>query len=279
MSTLKPFQDKEEHNMTYTAEKENSRLLIEKFLKEKHNLPYANIGLNNEYLGWVKDFNLRDFKNNPIGLDLTKNNDLFLLFVLAIVWSRTGPWENSAFFVSYLKTNKKDTIEFWKKEVNFLEEESLREITAKEITSQIRGINPRKKISFRKDIFSSVHLLAKKWPDILKILVKSEKENNFILFMKYMRSIEGLGTNKKRILIKIPLILRELRCQHIFSNISGELCCVPDARVYSSAKQLTIKIPKVSNVENLIKSSTKIYQLFGDLYDLPLFACDDLNKI
>jgi hypothetical protein len=263
--------------MTITSEKEKSSLLIEKFLKEKHNLPYANIGIENEYLGWVKDFKLRDLNNNSIGLDLTKNNDLFLLFVLAVVWSRTGPWENSAFFVSYLKINKKDTIEFWNKEVNYKNEEFLRELNAKEITSQIHGINPRKQITFRKDIFSSVHLLAKKWPEILTILGKSEKENNFILFMTFMRSIEGLGANKNRILIKIPLILRELRCQHIYSNISGELCCVPDARVFNSAKQLMIKIPKVSNLDNLIKSSSKIYHLYGDLYDLPLFAYDDLK--
>jgi hypothetical protein len=277
VSTLRPYKNKEAHNMENTAEKENSKLLIEKFLLEKHKLPYANIGLNNEYLGWVKDFNLRDFNNNTIGLDLTKDNDLFLLFVLAVVWSRTGPWENSAFFVSYLKTNKKDTIEFWNNEVNFFKEESIRKITAKKVTTQITGINPRKTISFRKDVFSSVHLLAKKWPDILKILDKSEKESNYILFMEFMRSIEGLGVNKNKILIKIPLILRELRCQQIYSNISGELCCVPDARVFRSAKELMINIPKVSNLENLIKGSSKIYQLFGDLYDLPLFAYDDLK--
>jgi hypothetical protein len=271
------FPFKEKQLMINTAEKEKSCLLIEKFLKEKHNLPYANIGLENEYLGWVKDFNLRDLNNDSIGLDLTKNNDLFLLFVLAVVWSRTGPWENSAFFVSYLKINKKDSIEFWNKEDNYKNEEFLRKLTAKEITSQIHGINPRKHITFRKDIFSSVHLLAKKWPEILTVLDKSEKENNFILFMTFMRSIEGLGANNNRILIKIPLILRELRCQHIYSNISGELCCVPDARVFNSAKQLMIKIPKVSNLDNLIKSSSKIYHLYGDLYDLPLFAYDDLK--
>jgi len=35
--------------MTNTAEKENSILLIEKFLKEKHNLPYANIIIPPKY--------------------------------------------------------------------------------------------------------------------------------------------------------------------------------------------------------------------------------------
>jgi hypothetical protein len=82
----------------------------------------------------------------------------------------------------------------------------------------------------------------------------------------------------RKMLIKIPLILRELRCQNIFNNISGELCCVPDTRVFEAGKELNLKIPRTGNLENLILSSTKIYQLFGDLYDIPLFAYYDLKN-
>jgi hypothetical protein len=260
-------------------EKRVANNLIESFLEKKNKLPYANIGDKNEYLGWVKNFNLTDSSNDQkISLDLNNNNDLFLLFVLAIVWSRSGPWENSAYFVAYLKINKKDTIQYWINEKNYKKEEKNRKDSAEEISIKLKGMVPRKKISFRRDIFSSVHKLAEKWDDILIALETSERENEFESFMKYVRKIKGLGVNNRKMLIKITLILRELRCQSIYSNISGELCCVPDARVYKAAKELKIKIPTTNNLENLTKSSTKIYRLFGDLYDLPLFAYEDLKK-
>lgn len=252
--------------------------LIESFLQRKNLLPYANIGIKNEYLGWVNDFNLTDSNNQKIYLDLKENSDLFLLFILAVVWSRSGPWENSAYLVAYLKINKKNTIQYWIDESNYKKEEEYRKSSAKEISIKLKGIVPRRKISFRKDIFSSIHILAKEWSNILTSLETSERNNDFKIFMNYVRSIEGLGVNSRKILIKITLILRELRCQNIYSNISGELCCVPDARVYEAARELKIKIPVTNNIENLIKSSTKIYRLFGDLYDLPLFAYDDLKK-
>ena len=40
--------------------------LIDNFLKNKSKLPYANIGLKNEYLGWVNDFNLTDINQQKI---------------------------------------------------------------------------------------------------------------------------------------------------------------------------------------------------------------------
>ncbi len=252
--------------------------LIEKFLEHKDNLPYANISSENEYLGWVSDFNLTDKKDNIIKLNLKDNNDLFLLFVLAVVWSRPNRWENSAFFVSYLIIHKIDSVEYWANELNYTIEEEKREEAAIDILNQVKGIIPRTKISFRKDIYLSIHLLAKNWTDIIQKLNYSQKINDFGIFMDFIRNIKGLGFRQNRILIKIPLILRELRCQSIYSNISGEFCCVPDKRVYEAAKSLNIKIPVTNNLENLKKSSTKIYRLFGNLYDLPLFAYEDLIK-
>jgi hypothetical protein len=260
-------------------ERKTAEELIEKFIKYKESLPYANIGKQNEYLGWVADFRLTDSSNRSISLDLKKENDLFLLFVLAIVWSRTGQWENSAFFVAYLKIYGKDTVQFWNNESNYRKEQDFRESTAELIAKELTGYLPRKKISFRKDIFVSINLLAMNWQQILDKLEISEKEVDFEIFMKYLRNIEGLGVGDRRILIKIPLILRELRCQKIYSNISGELCCVPDDRVFKAGKKLNIQIPKASNMKNLKDSSSKIYQLFGDLYDLPLFAYNDLKKL
>ncbi len=257
-----------------------AKKLTEKFLSKKNELQYLNIGKSNEYLGWVNDFKLKDSKNNSIRLELKKENDLFLLFILAIVWSRTGMWENSAFFVSYLKTTGKDNVEFWLNEFNFKIEEEHRlsnaEIISKELTSHTP---PRKKISFRKDIFKSINILSQNWHSILDKLEISEKMQDFGIFMKFMRDVEGLGVGNNRILIKISLILRELRCQNIYKNIPGELCCVVDERVFRAGKSLGIHLYKPTDLDSLMKSSAKIYKLFGDLYDLPLFASLDLNEM
>lgn len=259
-------------------EKQKSQCLVEKLLANKDRLPYINIGNNNEYLGWVKDFKLRDNNNQTICLNLMKDKDLFLLFVLAIVWSRTGIWENSAFFVSYLKLNGKDSVDFWQVENNWTEELKNRKESALSICKALNSQTaPRKKISFRKDIFPSINILATNWQQILEKLQVSEHNHNFIIFMEYMRNLEGLGVGNRRVLIKIPLILRELRCQNIYKNIPGELCCVADDRVIKAGKSLGISISKPTELNNLIKSSTKIYNLFGDLYDLPLFAYNDLK--
>ncbi len=258
-------------------EKIAARTLINKLLKHKEKLPYINIGSNNEYFGWVSDFKLKDSNNKSICLDLKSENDMFLLFVLAIVWSRTGYWENSAFFVSYLKIYEKDSVDFWLSGENCLKEEEIRIKSADKIFSVLKcHTPPRNKISFRKDIFKSINILAHNWQRILSKLEDSEKQQDFEIFMKYLRGIEGLGVGNRRILIKIPLILRELRCQKVFNKISGDLCCVADGRVIQAGKILGIFIHKPKDLQSLTESSAKIYRLFGDLYDLPLFAYNDL---
>lgn len=73
-------------------------------IKNKHKLSYININDNNLYTGWVSDFHLKyKPKNIQLKLNLKKESDLFLLFVLASSWSKTGPWENALFFVSLSK--------------------------------------------------------------------------------------------------------------------------------------------------------------------------------
>jgi len=78
-----------------------------------------------------------------------------------------------------------------------------------------------------------------------------------------------------------------MRCQEVYQNIPGELCCVPDARVVDQIKKYNISaetnIKELSStrpatVESLINSSKKIYSIFGDLYDMPLFAAEDIYE-
>ena len=75
-------------------------------VKNLLNLSYINLDKNKCYGGWVRNFHITYLPtNNVISLDLTKEPDLFLLFVLASAWSRSGPWENALFFTAYLKIN------------------------------------------------------------------------------------------------------------------------------------------------------------------------------
>lgn len=46
--------------MRITNEIEQSNKLIEQFLSNKDRFSYANIGLENEYLGWVGDLKIKD---------------------------------------------------------------------------------------------------------------------------------------------------------------------------------------------------------------------------
>lgn len=251
--------------------------LIEAVINNKDHLIYIDVNENNQYKGWVSDFNIKLKDGKNMKLNLSDEKDLFLLFVLASSWSKTGPWENAALFTTYLKVNNKSDRKLWLDDEFVNKEINDRAINAKEIVEYCEGIVPRKKVSFRKDYYSSVSIIAKHWNEIKEILELSSQNQEYMLFVNYISKIEGLGAGKNKMRIKIPLILRELRCQNVYENIPGELCCVPDERVKISSKELGIDLPNINSLKGLFKASKVIYDNFGDLYDIPLFAYEDLK--
>lgn len=258
------------------SEQEKANELIEIFLKTKQN--YINLSEDNKYLGWVSNFNISLSDGSLMKLNLKEEEDLFLLFVLAVAWSRTGRWENAAYFVTYLKVSQKYFVEYWLDNFNIVNEQMNREQSVKDTLEEVTGLTSRIKVSFRNDTFDSIHILAKNWNEIKSKLNEANLSGNYVSFMNYMRGVKGLGVKDKSMMIKIPLILRELRCQNIYRNIPGELCCVPDERVKIAYKKLLdVNLPLATSLDGLIKASTKIYELFGDLYDLPLFAYEDIK--
>ena len=263
--------------------------LINAVINEKEIIPYINLDKNNKYLGWVYDFNLNLPNGEKMSLDLKKEHDLFLLFILASAWSRSGYWEDAAYFVTYIKSfskGYKNYKEYWQNDKNIDNEIKNRKENAVKVSNICKGILQRKTVSFRKDFYLSIKVLASNWDEILYNLKKSEIDNNFLIFIKYIRSIKGLGMRNNRMNIKIPLILRELRCQKIYNNILGEYCCVPDERVNDAVKDIGIEIIKKNSkkiiddysLNKTLKASKFIYDNFGDLYDIPLFAYEDLKK-
>lgn len=236
-------------------------------IKNELDLSYINLDDKGSYKGWVCDFRLRyKLSNQQIGLDLTKENDLFLLFVLASSWSKSGYWENALFFTAYLKINY-DISKVLKKEIKIIPKKY------KFIEKDYVGIKPRIKVSFRKDFYDSVEVLINNWEDIKKVLQMSEKVSNWKIFIEYISHLNGLASKDKSMKIKIPFILRELRCQNIFSNIDGKYCCVADERVRIAYKSMKRKLPL-----DYLKASSKIYKDFGDLYDIPAFAYKDFEE-
>lgn len=252
--------------------------LIAALIKNRDKLPYINLNSNNEYQGWTYNFNIVLPNGMKMCLNLKQEDDLFLLFVLASSWSKTGPWENAAFFTTYLKESKKASIDLWLDEAFVKLEIENSGKNAQNIVRACSGLTARKKVSFRSDFYSSISVIAKNWSIIKEKLETASLQNDYMIFINYICSLDGLGAGKKRMRIKIPLILRELRCQKIYSNIPGELCCVPDERVKKSSKEIGLKIPHVNSIDSLFKASAVIYNYFGDLYDIPLFAYEDLKE-
>lgn len=250
--------------------------------RDNHAFPYINLKYNDmslwkySYKGWVDDFNLRNiFDNSIIRLDLTKEKDLFLLFVLASCWSKNTRWENAVFFVTNFLLMDDFFIEDFSNSIFIDEKMNNRFTDCMNIQTKVKGINSRIKLSFKSDFYPSLKVLADNWNKIKYQLEYSEKTSDWETFINFMASIEGLGTGKKKMRIKIPLILRELRCQNIFNNIDGKYCCVADKRV----RQAYCDYLKKSLPYNYLKASEVIWNDFGELYDIPPFAFEDLKEL
>ena len=191
-------------------------------------LPYINLTKDNQYAGWVNASGSNG-DNLPLKLDLMKEWDEFCLLVLASAWSRSGPWENAIYFVERLRTNFNS--------IKNIDIKTLRKDCDSYVQKHKHGdiledaVKVRKKLAFRTDLYSSLEVLCQHWNEIKRELGKADKLRDWVGFVHYIRDIKGLASNGNRMQIKITLILRELRCQNVYNNIPGDLCCVPDKRV------------------------------------------------
>lgn len=260
---------------------DNVQKLINLVRHNGENLPYINLDNNGNYSGWISDFHIVDRHSNmPVRLNLSSENDLFVLFALASCWSRTGQWENSACFAVYLKMANKDNIQYWKDSTIIEQEKCLRNDNVKLVLKNYTMPKSGSKIAFRSDFYDSMNVLASSWSGILDSLKQSEMADDYRIFISHISSIPGLGARSNKMKIKVPLLLREMRIQNVYKNIPGKWCCVPDTRVREAALSdlFNIPLPINATMQSVLKSSEIIYNLFGDLYDIPLFAYDDLKE-
>ena len=205
------------------------------------------------------------------------------MFCLASAWSATGPWENAAALIKAIKISPPE----YSKASAWTSATSTEQMV-KNSLHELDEFRSRKKVSVRKDIYQAIRNIAKEWASIERLMADADKVDDWTMFFHKFRRIEGTAPGNKEILIKLPLILRELRCQRVFQNIPRELCCVQDERVVIAIKKLAEENPdnddikrlvsyRPTNIEMVIRASTRIYELFNELYDLPLFAAQDLD--
>lgn len=258
--------------------------LIQKTIANKstnpNGLAYINLDENNNYRGWVADFGFkRKGAMQNICLDLNNEFDLFLLFLMASVWSRTGAFENAAFFIGSLVGINKIDDNLVDVATKVREHFDINEFEGRLVDEC------RKKVSVRADVLDSLKILIRNWKLIYnKLYAEKTSDQDWYEFAEFLHGIKGLGAMRKNgdgnaMLIKIPLVLRELRCQKIFDNIPGKYCCVPDARVKKALGDINGKGVNTGDLCAVLRASERIYQDYGDLYDIPLFAYQDvLNK-
>ena len=136
---------------------------------------------------------------------------------------------------------------------------------------------PRNTIRFDEDIFYQLHILAKNWPAILNMLNESWHTKNYMPFLHYMSQMPGLNTNIEIVSVVVPQILKELRCQGVYPDVPGPMCCVLDRRAVKAARRLGINLIPVTGIKSYLEAAEKVHCLFQNDFDLPLFAYKDIK--
>lgn len=229
---------------------------------------YFKLNEKNQYIGWVSNLavHVPPTKQHLLKLDLHEAKDRFILFALAGAWSYTGHWESGAYFAVYLKdTSAAWTTDDWQNE-GFVRSQI--DEARKWCKKLARELGRKKARSFRNEFLDTTRLLAKNWKNIQDELDEASQSSDWEKFADDLGKLKILNYSTKSMSVKIPFILRELRCQGIYENIPGTLCCVADSRVCRVYREVFDDPLPVDK----LKASARIYKDWGDWYDLPAFA-------
>lgn len=241
--------------------------------REENKLPvYFGINDKGQYIGWVSKISVNFDRENldlKDSLNLTDEKDLFILFALAGAWSHSGQWENGAYFALYLKNSDWEILD-WESHEFSVKQQMKANYWVNSVSSRADG----GKRSFRKEFCDTTHRLAKEWHSIKTALKFSEQLSEWGCFVCYLKNLKIIDNGKKTMDVKIHFILRELRCQGVYKNIPGALCCVADTRVREFYEKLFENTgdKEAKLARDSILASNQIYQDWGDLYDLPPFS-------
>jgi hypothetical protein len=254
------------------------------------------------YKGWFISFKDYAFKIDKeseeyFNFDFSKEKDIIALIFLATIWNMppylVGGWENAIGIIAVVYNKNLLDINKWSSQgfIESVNENGFKDKFTQAMNS-IDTLKPnilysRGKLSLKwgeEGIFQRLHIIAKEYSflretlqidEILKDNVPKLDEKVFSIYDNPRLKIDAKGNNntvvKKSLLeVKIPLILRELKCYNKI-DISGEYCCVPDSRVKKMMKIIGYKPHPGDDIDHIIKNSKTIYKYFGPFYDLPLF--------
>ncbi|WP_011307326.1 hypothetical protein [Methanosarcina barkeri] len=241
------------------------------------------------YKGWFEEYPMKFGKKaeENFNFDFNNEKDIIALIFLATIWNMPNyRWENSVGFVAVLYKESLLDIEKWNSQ-SFIESLDKNELACKmnNLGSEFLGDRGKLYIKGGKDgVFQRLHIVAREY-DFLKetlqideILNGNVPELDHNIFPKFDNPklmVEVKGKNNKVIRkpvlrVKVPLILRELKCCSKI-EISGEYCCVPDTKVKQMMKIIGYNPSMDYDTSSVIHNSKIIYKYFGLHYDLPLF--------
>lgn len=264
------------------------------FLANATPIPYwSSVPLHpDRYAGWLGTMQFL-LNGNPVAIDTKTAAGRFYLYVLAVAWSRPGQWENAAYLMTVLAGSGKSPSTATPPQLEDETSIAHRQIARVTLVNGLARVVPRKTVSFRDDIPASIRVLGSEWVGLENAFTTATQSHNWRPYVDKVAAIPGLGNQNNGMKIKIPLILRELRCAGGATNplgIPGELCCVPDARVRKNTQTINGILAAVRpgagivmhvphpypKVDQLVASSTAIYHQFQDAYDIPLFGISDI---
>lgn len=245
---------------------------------------------SNGYKGWFEEYPIKFDKEDEenFNLDFSKEKDIIALIFLATAWNVPHyRWENAVGLVAVLY--KEDLLDIGEWSSQNVIDAFDRNYLAQEMNnlgSECLGCRGNLYIKGGKDgVFERLHIVAKEYNLLKETLQIDEILNGKIppildhsIFPKFDDPRLTIEVNwkdnrtvKKPILrVKVPLILRELKCYKRV-DVSGEYCCVPDTKVKQVMKTIGYKPRLDYSYSSVIHNSKIIYKYFGLHYDLPLF--------
>lgn len=241
------------------------------------------------YRGWVTDFGYSLDGETAFGLDLRREDHCWALFVLAVGWSYTGPWENSAAFVGVLAELDLLRHERWVAEgVDCVLRRARAHLHRRLESGRGRkfpypwrpgfGDAGRRRVFFPSHWKAGLVRAVEVWPRVRERLRQATTEDfegeAFVRAFLEDPELAGLTAlptmPNRRMRVKVPLLLRELRAQGL-SRVPATFCVIPDSRVKTMRD--TLGLPNGGgDAESFLREMKRIGEAYGNLYDMPLFA-------
>jgi hypothetical protein len=273
---------------------ENQLRIISKIIIEKTYPKSRNYG------GWFNAFPIKfNKKNNEFfQFNFKDEKDIIALIFLATVWNMQNyKWENAVGLIGVLHNRNLLSINEWSSRsfINNLNKNELEnEMNDLDNMNDDLDLSKRGRLyikSGKDGVFERLHKISCEY-DYLKTILKIDEilkgnrpQIDSTIFhemdnerLKYdANGRNNIKIKKPLLRVKVPLILRELKCSDAIV-VDDKYCCVPDSRVRKIMS--IIGYPQEMGVDSnsVIRNSEIISKYFGNYYDLPLFDFLDYCK-